>query len=706
MVNARLNHTLQSKSILTPTQSGSIAGRSTLDPLTCLEDSVRRGFERRKLTVAVFFDIQKAYDTTWRYAILRKLYSSGLKGHLPLFIQNFLSDRTFQTRVDSSYSSIFKLEEGIPQGSVLSCTLFALAINDIVRHLPGGVKNSLYVDDFAIYYTSSTLRHAERILNTAISNVSNWATSVGFKFSVEKTKAIVFYRNKRWLKDQSIDLRLYETQITFCSSVKFLGVIFDQHLNWKEHLSYIKAKALKALDLLKKLSHTTWGARRDTMFTVYKATVLSILDYGCPIYASASESALKTLDAVHHQGIRLCTGAFRSSPTTSLLAESGMLPLSHHRDLITLRRALCLKASSSPANDCFNLADVFLNSSCTPSFPMRAKHIMDTHNIVPQYSPVVPIPAPWILKRATICTTLSYLLKRNLTNPEIFRQHALEHIRRKGNRTLVYTDGSRSETGTGAAAIFPDSEILVSIAAPASVFTAELTAIAAALDRAKDLAANALTILSDSRSSLDAIANYSPSNRLLRKIHLQIHNLIVAGKHVELCWIPAHVGIQGNEEADQAAKQARTVTIDCHQIPVSDWVAFVKQPIYEEWQSKWSEEPMTNKLRRIKNTVNSWPSSSQKIRRLEVILTRLRIGHTRFSHGHLMSSPHAPQLLCSRCNVAMTVHHLFGDCIEFSRQRQVYFGHFNLNQILSEGPEFSLNRILSFLKSTKFLDQI
>ena len=75
-------------------------------------------------------------------------------------------------------------------------------------------------------------------------------------------------------------------------------MIFDQHLNWKAHLAYIKFKGIQALSLLKKLSHTTWGAKRETMIRIYKATVLSIVDYCCPIYASASEPALKTLDAL------------------------------------------------------------------------------------------------------------------------------------------------------------------------------------------------------------------------------------------------------------------------------------------------------------------------------------------------------------------------------------------------------------------------
>ncbi len=126
---------------------------------------------------------------------------------------------------------------------------------------------------------------------------------MGYKFSIEKTQAIIFYKDKRWLGNQNIDLRMNGIKINFKNNVKFLGVIFDNHLNWQSHIKYIKARASKALNLLRKLAHTTWGTKRQTMMMLYKAVVLSILDYGCPIYGSASENVLKNLDPIHHEGI-------------------------------------------------------------------------------------------------------------------------------------------------------------------------------------------------------------------------------------------------------------------------------------------------------------------------------------------------------------------------------------------------------------------
>ena len=76
--------------------------------------------------ITVFFDLEKAYDTTWRYGILKDIHKLGLRGRLPTFIENFLADRAMQVRVGSSLSDYYDQDQGVPQGGVLSTTLFIL----------------------------------------------------------------------------------------------------------------------------------------------------------------------------------------------------------------------------------------------------------------------------------------------------------------------------------------------------------------------------------------------------------------------------------------------------------------------------------------------------------------------------------------------------------------------------------------------------
>ena len=72
----------------------------------------------------------------------------------------------------------------------------------------------------------------------------------------------------------------------------------------------MKAKCLKALNLLKVLSHTSWGADRTTLLHLYRSSIRSKLDYGSIVYGSARKSYLQMLDTVHNQGLRLALELF------------------------------------------------------------------------------------------------------------------------------------------------------------------------------------------------------------------------------------------------------------------------------------------------------------------------------------------------------------------------------------------------------------
>ena len=85
-----------------------------------------------------FFDLEKAYETTWRYGIMKDLRDMELKGRLPNFMKSFLSDRKFRVRIGSTLTDIQNQEEGVPQGGVLSVTLFDTKINSITNCLNPG----------------------------------------------------------------------------------------------------------------------------------------------------------------------------------------------------------------------------------------------------------------------------------------------------------------------------------------------------------------------------------------------------------------------------------------------------------------------------------------------------------------------------------------------------------------------------------------
>ena len=263
MVNQRLVWFLENTGFFSSAQCGFRRNRCTTDHLVSLDTAVHQSFASKQHTFAVLFDIEKAYDTAWRHAILRKLRSAGIRGNMGYFLANFIKDGTFRVKVGMSLSDSFVQESGVPQGSVLSVTLFGVLINDICESLPPTVHRSLFVDDFAIWVSTSSSVSAQRQLQLCIDGLTKWSLLNGFKFSTGKTVCVHFCRRTRYCSD--IALRLYGEPIPVRETTKFLGVTFDKRLSYGHHITQLKNKCTQRMNILKVTSRMSCGADRTTL---------------------------------------------------------------------------------------------------------------------------------------------------------------------------------------------------------------------------------------------------------------------------------------------------------------------------------------------------------------------------------------------------------------------------------------------------------
>ena len=305
------------------------------------------------------------------------------KQQQPNFISNFLSDRSFNVRIGSTLSDTFEQEQGVPQGSILSPSLFNIKINNIVKCV-NDTDSSLYVDDFGIFYKSKNMENIEFRLQRCLNKVETWATENGFKFSKTKTQCVHFCQ-LRGLHPDPV-LNIYGLPIPVVEEAKFLGLQFDKKLGFIPHIKALKAKCLKALDVLKVLSNTNWGGDRSVLLNLYRSLVRSKLDYGSIVYGSARKSDLKCLDTIHHQGLRLALGAFRTSPVESLYAESNEPSLYTRREKLSLQYTTKFAANpKNPAHNCvFNPKyERFYNNTPSAIKPLglRIQPLLEQANI-------------------------------------------------------------------------------------------------------------------------------------------------------------------------------------------------------------------------------------------------------------------------------------------------------------------------------------
>jgi hypothetical protein len=273
MVNNRLVWYLETNKILTVYQSGFRKNRSTSDHVTRLEAYIREAFHGKKVVLGVFFDMEKAYDTCWKHGALMDLHQAGLRGHLPKFISNFLTERNFQVRCGSTLSGQFPQEVGFPQGSILSVTLFGMRINGIVKSINPAIQPFLFVDDLGICCQSVTVKQAENLIQLCINKIQEWCDQNGFKFSPTKSQCILFHRARSRTTEPS--LKLNGTQIPIVAEVKFLGIIFDNNLSFIPHIKQLKSRCIKTLNLLKVVSNYEWGGDPKTLLTLYRDLIRS-----------------------------------------------------------------------------------------------------------------------------------------------------------------------------------------------------------------------------------------------------------------------------------------------------------------------------------------------------------------------------------------------------------------------------------------------
>jgi len=323
----RLSNFLDKTNVIYPSQHGFQAGRSPSMPLLSIQDKISEAIENNEYSLGVFFDLAKAFDTVNHNILLKKLNNYGIRGVQLEWFASYLANRSQMVYCNGAYSIMRTVRFGVPQGSNLGPILFLIFIND----LPSASQLMyfvLFADDTNVFYSNSSLTSLYQIVNTELIKIANWFQANKLSLNLDKTNYILFRSHRKNCSTSSNTLCINGCPINQVTSSKFLGVILDQHLTWKEHLKAISYKIAKNVGILKRASYLLPSHVR---LTLYYTLVYPYLTYCNLVWASTYKSNLQRLSILLKRAIRYVAGVPYGSHTSQLFLEFKLLKIEQIR---------------------------------------------------------------------------------------------------------------------------------------------------------------------------------------------------------------------------------------------------------------------------------------------------------------------------------------------------------------------------------------
>lgn len=253
IVQNRIVNFVNSYKLLSDRQHGFRTNHSTNTAAFDLTNFIYDAIDKKKLVLALFFDLTRAFDCVLAKFMSKKLQSLGIRGSLNEWILSFLVNRKISVKLGDITSTTNNLNLGVPQGSVLSPLLFILFINDLESHISSEFNFCLtmFADDTTICTTAESTEMLESNANRLLALFYNWCSSNKLIINTSKTKYIIFHNRTTEL--QNISPQLNNILLERVPNTKFLGLYIDENLSWTTHVDYVVGKLNSAYYVIRNL---------------------------------------------------------------------------------------------------------------------------------------------------------------------------------------------------------------------------------------------------------------------------------------------------------------------------------------------------------------------------------------------------------------------------------------------------------------------
>nr|XP_037872912.1 uncharacterized protein LOC119629799 [Bombyx mori] len=612
-------------------QYGFMPQRSTEDSLYDLIQYIREKLKQKKLITMVSLDIEGAFDSAWWPAVRTRLAEERCPINIRRVMDSYLSDRSVRVRY-AGEEVTKSTTKGCVQGSIGGPILWNLLLDPLLKELEKrGDYCQAFADDVVLVFDADSALEIQRQANAALAYVRDWGIRNKLTFAPHKTYAMVLTRK---LKYDTPVLSMGGVGVRMSKEIKVLGLIIDSKLTFNSHVANICKKALNLYKQLSRAAKISWGLHPDVIRTIYVAVVEPVIMYASSAWASSANKlgVQKLLNAVQRGFAQKLCKSYRTTSLNSALVLAGLLPLD-----LRIHEAAALYEAKRGVGQLATGDGEMERMTKFADIPHPAKHI-----------------------------DLQFIC---LEDREQVDTHSTQTVR-------IYTDGSKIDGKVGASLSFWSNEVetkckKLKLSSYCTVFQAELLAICRSTREIIKHPKDSFGIYSDSRSSLEAVTNNRSLHPLVVEIRRNLEECKRRNKRVALFWIKAHAGLEGNERADQLAKEAALklkTKPDYDLCPVSCVRRQIRLGSLEVWNKRYSdgETAATTKLF-FPDVIKAY--SIVRHVKPSGILTQVMTGHGGFSaYLNRFKCKENPSCICEP-EKPETVEHIIIECPVFSRER-------------------------------------
>ena len=300
-------------------QFGFLKSKSTQDAIFNFTESIYDAIDSFSHNISILVDLKAAFDTVNHTILLNKLERYGVRGHCLQWFESYLSDRKFRVRIGKFFSNEQIVNIGIPQGSILGPILFIIYNNDLPK-CSNRLVTTLFADDTNFSLTHNDYDSMVDTMNRELELIQDWTVANRLTINNTKTELLLFGNISASNNNQQIYLN--GSYVSYVEHAKFLGVIIDTNMNFKNHINYVTNKIAKHAGILYRIKDCM---PPKTRITYYNSFVLPYLNYNIIHWGSTNVTHLNPLIVVQKRIIRTMADADYLAHTPPLFRKFGLL---------------------------------------------------------------------------------------------------------------------------------------------------------------------------------------------------------------------------------------------------------------------------------------------------------------------------------------------------------------------------------------------